>query len=90
MRISNLHFRSAYILQINQLTQQLDQMSKLTKSFTDKDRDVFVSELKLSLQRTQQALNAANDQNRILQTRNESTILESEQKHLMERVNATI
>lgn len=53
---------------------------------SDEDKDAFVTELKLNLQRFQQALDAANDQNRILQARNESKILESQQQHLLERV----
>uniref|UniRef100_A0A0R3WWM8 GOLGA2L5 domain-containing protein n=1 Tax=Hydatigena taeniaeformis TaxID=6205 RepID=A0A0R3WWM8_HYDTA len=74
--------------QIEQLTQQLDQTVKLSQLATvsGTDRDAFVTELKLSLQRTQQALDAANDQNRVLQARNESALLESQQQHLIQRL----
>ncbi|CDS41937.1 ELKS:Rab6 interacting:CAST family [Echinococcus multilocularis] len=73
--------------QIEQLTQQLDQAVKLSQlaSVSGVDRDAFVTELKLNLQRTQQALDAANDQNRVLQARNESALFESQQQHLIQR-----
>ncbi|KAM7537145.1 hypothetical protein Aperf_G00000072080 [Anoplocephala perfoliata] len=73
--------------QIRQLTQQVERNTALSRhaSTSEEDKDAFVTELKLNLQRFQQALDAANDQNRILQARNESTILESQQQHLIER-----
>ncbi|KAL5110471.1 ELKS/Rab6-interacting/CAST family member 1 [Taenia crassiceps] len=73
--------------QIEQLTQQLDQTVKLSQlaNVSGADRDAFVTELKLSLQRTQQALDAANDQIRVIQARNESALLETQQEHLIQR-----
>ncbi len=73
---------------IQQLTQQLSQTEKLSRmsSATGADRDALVAELKMSLQRTQQALDSANDQNRILQARTETSLLENQQQHLIQRV----
>ncbi|VDK20105.1 unnamed protein product [Taenia asiatica] len=78
--------------QIEQLTQQLEQTVKLSQlaNVSGADRDAFVTELKLSLQRTQQALDAANDQNRVLQSRNESALLESQQEHLIQREQMSV
>uniref|UniRef100_A0A5K3EGV4 GRIP domain-containing protein n=1 Tax=Mesocestoides corti TaxID=53468 RepID=A0A5K3EGV4_MESCO len=73
--------------QIHQLTQRLSQAEKIysMSSVSDSDKDAIVSELKLSLQRTQQALDAANNQNKILQARTESTLLECRQQHLVQQ-----
>ncbi|KAL7064181.1 hypothetical protein AAHC03_04387 [Spirometra sp. Aus1] len=73
--------------QIQQLNQQIVQAEKLSKmsTATGSERDVLLNELKISLQRTQQALDEANEQNHLLQARTETTMLETQQQFLIQQ-----
>ncbi|BHF62738.1 ethionine resistance protein [Sparganum proliferum] len=73
--------------QIQQLNQQIVQTEKLSKmsTATGSERDVLLNELRISLQRTQQALDEANEQNHLLQARTETTMLETQQQFLIQQ-----
>ncbi|VDL95492.1 unnamed protein product [Schistocephalus solidus] len=73
--------------QIQQLNQQIAQAEKLSRmsTATGFDRDALLNELKISLQRTQKALDEANEQNHLLQARMETTMLETQQQFLIQQ-----
>ncbi|VDK70290.1 unnamed protein product [Dibothriocephalus latus] len=77
--------------QIQQLNQQIAQAEKLSRmsTATGSERDALLNELKISLERTQKALDEANEQNHLLQARTETTMLETQQQFLVQQVTVT-